>query len=157
MLLRMYAWIDSTPLSIALRHSRVAVPIIETIHLLAIALAVGTILVIDLSILGVGIRRQAVPKITSELAPWTGIGFGAAAATGLFLFWSEAAKMSCKPIFWAKLALLAIAFAFHFTAHRRVTATALPIAPGRERVTAGVSLALWFGVAFGGKAVGLIG
>jgi hypothetical protein len=81
-----YTWIDDSPVSLALRNSRVAVPIVETIHLLAIALGVGTIMVIDLSILGVAMRRQAVPKIARELAPWTWIGFGVALATGLLLF-----------------------------------------------------------------------
>jgi hypothetical protein len=155
MFLQWYTWIDDTPVSLALRNSRVAVPIVETIHLLAIALAVGTIMVIDLSILGVGMRRQAVPKIAHELAPLTWIGFGAALATGLLLFWSEAAKISCKPIFWVKMGLLAATFVFHLTAHRQATMPGPPMAPGRARMTAGLSLTLWFAVAFGGKAVAL--
>jgi len=150
-----YTWIDNSPVSLALRNSRVAVPIVETIHLLAIALAVGTIMVIDLSILGVGMRRQAVPKIARELAPWTWIGFGVALATGLLLFWSEAAKISCKPVFWVKMGLLAATFVFHLTVHRQATMPDPPMAPGRARMTAVLSLTLWFAVAFGGKAVAL--
>jgi hypothetical protein len=155
MSLQWYTWIDDSSVSLALRNSRVAVPIVETIHLLAIALAVGTIMVVDLSILGVGMRRQAVPKIAHELAPLTWIGFGAALATGLLLFWSEAAKISCKPIFWVKMGLLAATFVFHLTAHRQATMPGPPMAPGRARMTAGLSLTLWFAVAFGGKAVAL--
>ena len=155
MSLQWYTWIDDSSVSLALRNSRVAVPIVETIHLLAIALAVGTIMVVDLSILGVGMRRQAVPKIAHELAPLTWIGFGVALATGLLLFWSEAAKISCKPIFWVKMGLLAATFVFHLTAHRQATMPGPPMAPGRARMTAGLSLTLWFAVAFGGKAVAL--
>jgi hypothetical protein len=133
----------------------VAVPIVETIHLLAIALAVGTIMVIDLSILGVGMRREALPKIARELAPWTWNGFGVVLATGLLLFWSEAAKISCKPVFWVKMGLLAATFAFHLTVHSKATMPDPPMTPGRARMTAGLSLTLWFAVAFGGKAVAL--
>jgi len=155
MALQWYTWIDDSSISLALRNSRVAVPIVETIHLLAIALAVGTIMVIDLSILGVGMRRQAVPKITRELAPLTWIGFGVALLTGLLLFWSEAAKISCKPVFWVKMGLLAATFVFHLTVHRRATMPDPSMAPGRARMTAALSLTLWFAVAFGGKAVAL--
>jgi hypothetical protein len=150
-----YTWIDDSRISLALRNSRVAVPIVETIHLLAIALAVGTIMMIDLSILGVGMRRQAVPKIARELAPLTWIGLGVAFATGLLLFWSEAAKISCKPVFWLKMALLAATFVFHLTVHRQATMPDPPMAEGRARMTAALSLTLWFAVAFGGKAVAL--
>jgi hypothetical protein len=155
MSLQWYTWIDDSSVSLALRNSRVAVPIVETIHLLAIALAVGTIMVIDLSILGVGIRRQAVPKIARELAPFTWIGLGVALVTGLLLFWSEAAKISCKPVFWVKMGLLAATFVFHLTVHRQATILDPLMAPGRARLTAAVSLTLWFAVAFGGKAVAL--
>ena len=155
MSLQWYTWIDDSSISLALRNSRVAVPIVETIHLLAIALAIGTIMVIDLSILGVGMRRQAVPKIARELSPLTWIGFGVALATGLLLFWSEAAKISCKPVFWVKMGLLAATFVFHLTVHRQATTLDPLMAPGRARLTAAVSLTLWFAVAFGGKAVAL--
>jgi hypothetical protein len=155
MSLQWYTWIDDSSVSLALRNSRVAVPIVETIHLLAIALAAGAIMVIDLSILGVGIRRQAVPKIARELAPFTWIGLGVALVTGLLLFWSEAAKISCKPVFWVKMGLLAATFVFHLTVHRQATILDPLMAPGRARLTAAVSLTLWFAVAFGGKAVAL--
>jgi hypothetical protein len=153
----LFQWIESTPLSALVRSSRVAIPIIETIHLLAIALAVGTILVIDLSILGIAMRRESVPRIARELAPWTWCGFGATLVTGILLFWAEAVKISCKPVFWAKLALLMAAFAFHLTAHQKLIGAAEPLQGVQARLTAGMSLAFWFGVAFGGKAIGLFG
>ncbi|MBV9507052.1 MAG: hypothetical protein JO323_18830 [Acidobacteriia bacterium] len=139
-----------------IRSSRVAVPVIEIIHLLAVALAIGTIMVIDLSVLGLAVRRQAVPRIARELAPWTRAGFGVVFATGILLFSAEAAKMSSKPIFWAKLVLLAGAVAFHLTAHRDLVLPANPLDSARARWTAAASLALWFAVAFGGKAIGLL-
>jgi hypothetical protein len=138
--------IETSPVAALMRGSQVAVPLIETVHLLAIALAVGTIMVVDLSVLGIALRRETVPKISLELAHWTRRGFGVAIATGVLLFCSEAVKMGCKPLFWAKLALLAAAFTFYFTGERR-----------RTPITAIASLLLWLGVAFGGKAVGLFG
>jgi uncharacterized membrane protein len=150
-------WIQSTPLSAWIRGSRAAIPIIETIHLLAMALAVGTIMVIDLSVLGVALRRESVPRIERELAAWTWTGFGVTLFTGILLFLAEAEKVGCKPVFWVKLALLAGAFMYHLTVHRQLCATGEPLAGARARLSAGLSLALWFGVAFGGKAIGLFG
>ncbi len=152
-----FHWMQSMPLSACIRGSRAAIPIIETIHLLAMALAAGTIMVIDLSILGVALRRESVPRIARELGPWTWGGFGVTLFTGILLFLAEAEKMACKPVFWAKLALLAGAFTYHLTIHRQLCAAKEPFALARARLTAGASLALWFGVAFGGKAIGLFG
>jgi hypothetical protein len=150
-------WIARTPLNAALRSSRVAVPVIETIHLLAVALAVGTIMVIDMSVLGVALRRDAVPRIAREMDPWIWSGLGCALITGVVLFCAEAAKVSCKPVFWVKLAFLAGTFVFHLTAHRKLLLRAHPLEGARARWIAGISLALWFSVAFGGKAIGLFG
>jgi hypothetical protein len=149
--------IETSPVGALMRGSRVAVPVIETVHLLAIALAVGTIMVIDLSVLGIALRRETVPRISRELAPWTQSGFGVALATGVLLFCAEAVKMGCKPLFWSKLALLAGAFAFYFTAERKMALTAKSMTIMRARLIAVASLLFWFGVAFGGKAVGLFG
>lgn len=146
--------IETAPIGAIMRSSRVAIPVIETVHLLAIALAVGTIMVIDLSVLGIALRRETVPKISGELAPWTRSGFVVALVTGVLLFCSESVKMGCRPLFWAKLALLAVAFGFYFAVERKL---ASPIPSFRARITAIASLLLWFGVAFGGKAVGLFG
>jgi hypothetical protein len=138
-----------------MRSSRVAIPIVETIHLLAIAMAVGTIMVIDLSVLGLALRREAVPRMARELSAFTWTGFAVALATGIALFGSEAVKLAPKPVFWIKLALLAVAFLFHLTAHRSLVTLPVSLESARARLTAAMSLALWFGVAFGGKAVGL--
>jgi hypothetical protein len=138
--------IEISSLGALMRGSRVAVPLIEIVHLLGIALAVGSIMVIDLSILGLALRRETVPRISRELAPWTRSGFAVALVTGILLFCSESVKMGCKPLFWGKLALLVGGFAFYFTAERR-----------RTPVTAIASLLVWFGVVLGGKAVGLFG
>jgi hypothetical protein len=138
--------IEMSPLGALMRGSRVAVPVVETVHLLAIALAVGTIMIVDLSVLGLALRRETVPRISIELAPWTWSGFAVALFTGILLFCSESVKMGCKPLFWGKLVLLAGGFAFYFLAERK-----------RTPFTAIASLLVWFGVAFGGKAVGLFG
>jgi hypothetical protein len=138
--------IEMSPLGALMRGSHVAIPLIEIVHLLGIALAVGSIMVIDLSVLGLALRRETVPRIARELAPWTRSGFAVALVTGILLFCSESVKMGCKPLFWGKLTLLAAGFAFYFTAERK-----------RTPVSAIASLLVWFGVAFGGKAVGLFG
>jgi hypothetical protein len=138
--------IEISPVGALMRGSHVAVPLIEIVHLLGIALAVGSIMVIDLSILGLGLRRETVPRISGELTPWTRSGFAVALITGILLFCSESVKMGCKPLFWCKLALLVGGFAFYFTAERK-----------RTPATAIASLLVWFGVVFGGKAVGLFG
>jgi hypothetical protein len=53
------------------------------------------------------------------------------------------------------MGLLAATFVFHLTVHRQASMPDPPMAPGRARMTAVLSLTMWFAVAFGGKAVAL--
>ena len=76
-------------------------------------------------------------------------------ASGISLFMSESIKCYYSPAFWVKMTALLLALIFMFTFRRRVVRTGLtPDRAGIGRVTAVVSLSLWFGVAWGGRWIG---
>jgi hypothetical protein len=154
-MLPVFEWLQHTYLAETIRHSAALIASLEIVHLIGLALLLGSILMVDLSLLGLGIPSQPVSRIARELDVFTAIGLGIMLASGPFILSSEAVKCSKTPAFWVKMALLALAIAFHFTIHRR-TARAQPPAPRpRARMVAGLSLALWFGVALAGKGIAI--
>jgi hypothetical protein len=154
-LLSVFRWMQQTPVGQTIRHSASLIALLEIIHLIGLALLLGTILMVDLSLLGHGIGRHPVSRIARELSNWTLAGLAIMFASGPLILFSEAVKCYRTPAFWIKMVLLATALAFHFTIHRKVTRAEPPVQHAAARFVAGISLALWFGVALAGKAIAI--
>ena len=135
-----------------MRQSLWLFPVIECIHLLALSLLFGTVLAVDLRMLGLGLRAQPSSELARKLQPWMVGALSTSIVTGIPMLLSEAVKCYYSPPFWYKMSLLALAIIFSFTV-RRIVARSEPgrIAPALVRLTALVSLALWYGVGFSGR------
>jgi len=90
----------------SIRESLWTFPVIETIHILALALSVGMIIMLDLRLIGAGMRHAPAGQIMGQLKKWYLIGFGTMITSGVLLFWSEAAKCYRSNSFRIKLVLL---------------------------------------------------
>ena len=119
-------------------------PVIETIHTIGLAVLIGTIVLVDLRLLGLGVRSQRVSDLAAGLAAWTRAGFAAMLVTGPVLFTSDTTRYLKNPAFAFKMVFLALALIWHFTAHRR---------PRSPRAAAVVSLALWTLVVLCGRGI----
>jgi hypothetical protein len=113
-------------------------PILEAIHVMGLALSVGTIVMVDLWLLGFG--GQEHPN--AKLAVWTWAGFAVMLITGAALFLSNVQRYLHNSGFIVKMGLLALALLAHFTVHRRGT-----------RFGAILSLTLWSLVVISAKAI----
>jgi hypothetical protein len=153
-LLPVFEWMESTPVAQTLRHSASLIALLESIHLIGLALLLGAILMVDLSLLGLGIGRSPASRIARELHGWTVAGLVIMLLSGPVLLSSEAIRCYRTPAFWVKMALLAIAVIFHFTIHKRVVFEEPP-ALRRARWAACLSLGLWTSVALAGKAIAI--
>ena len=71
MLLPFFRWCDSTAVGEAIRDSRILFPIIESFHLFALTVLLGTVFVLNLRLLGAGLRRQPAELVARSLAPFT--------------------------------------------------------------------------------------
>ena len=69
-----FEWLQDTPLAQTIRHSAALIALLEIIHLIGLTLLIGTILMVDLSLLGLGIGRQPVSRIARELNLFTALG-----------------------------------------------------------------------------------
>ncbi len=149
-----FLWADNTAVSAAIRDSRVLFPIIETIHLFALTVLFGTVIVLNLRLMGVGLRKQSLGTVSRALAPLTFGSLAVMLLSGFALFLSEAMKCYENPPFFFKMTMLFFAIAFHWSVIRwlvRKNGTASRIV---SVLAAAVSLTLWFSVGAGGRAIG---
>jgi len=151
----LFQWCDSTWISVAIRDSTWAFAVVEILHLLGLAMLLGSLVVFHLRLLGFGMRRQAVPVLAGELRPWTVGGLTVMVVTGALMFFSEALKCYASPPFAVKMMLLVAAVALQVAVFRRARlmkdGTRLPV---WAKPAAGLSLLLWFGVGVAGRAIG---
>ena len=151
-LLPVFQWLEDTTIGVVIRESLWLFPVIEAVHLLALALIGGTILIVDLRLLGFGIRSQSSAALAKSLHPWLVGGLITMVATGVPMFLSEAIKCYYSPPFWYKMSFFAVALVYTFTVRKRVAAAeAARLGPIWGRLTALASLALWFCVGFSGR------
>ena len=136
-------------------------PFLESIHVIAAAMVVGSILMVDLRLLGLAAKRYPITILSKELVPWSIGTFVIATITGFGMFITRAASHVVNPAFQWKIFLLVLAGAnmtyFHFMVYKRVadwnTSDTTPV---QLKLIGSVSLFLWAGVMLAGRWVGHI-
>jgi hypothetical protein len=145
-------WCWNLPVSVAIRGAPWPFPALEILHIVGLILVFGTVLIVDLRLLGVLLRQEPAWQISADLTRWAWPGFALQLLTGPLLFAANSRKFYNSPFFRFKLILLVLAVAFHFTVVRRVSAS---IDAGVARWAGGVSLALWAAVILSGVSIEL--
>lgn len=151
-------WLGDTPWSVALLESYYVWPLVESTHVLTLALFVGTAVMMDLRLVGVAFRGVPVSSFTGRLLPWTRVGFAIMVVTGLLLFYSAPLRYYHNLFFRIKVVLLVVAglnvWLFHSRIHRTVAEWGDDFtAPRAARMAGVVSLVVWTGVVFSGRLV----
>jgi len=159
MLLNICQWIYQTPLSISVRESIWVYPILNVLHCAGILLVAGTIVVVDLRLLGVGLRYLPVSSVVGQVVPWALWGFGFMLVTGSLMAWSEPLRLYKSLFFPWKLLFLAVAglnaLFFHLGIYRKVKAWDFAtVTPARARLAGVVSIVCWICVIAAGRAIG---
>ncbi len=148
-------WIQYSAPLVEMRSSPWIFPAIATVHLFGLAIIGGAVLLVDLRLLGFGLRRQRAADIVRDADRWLIRGLWIALPTGVLLFMCFATKYYFLTFFWVKLAALFLVLFFTFSVRRNVALAGDDGAsPARNRVVAVVSLSLWTTVALGGRYIG---
>lgn len=150
-----FHWCDNTLISEWVRGGIWQFPMIETIHILALAMLYGCIAIISLRLMGVLMRGWTVAGITKEVMPYLNWSLVLILVSGAMLYLSEATKAYDNVAFWLKIYLLSAALIFHFGVVRRVTRR-----DNVPRLTGffvgAISLFLWLGIGCAGRAIGFV-
>jgi hypothetical protein len=154
--------LEATPWGTAVRENTWLFPTIESVHVLALVLVVGSIMVVDLRLLNLASRQRSVKELTDDVLPWTWSAFALAAVTGALLFSSSAMRYSGIWQFEAKMCMLVLAAinmavfhlgAFRSVAHWDKAETRPPLA---ARLAGGISLGIWVIIVALGRWIGFV-
>ena len=145
---------EASWLGALIRDSVWLFPVIEAVHLLGLCLLGGAVLLVDLRLLGLGLRNYPTALIARGALPWLRAGVIVMLTSGFLLFISEAVKCFHNPSFWVKMNTLPFALLFALVVKQQLAVRQPEIAPWLSRVLATVSLALWFTVAMAGRWIG---
>ncbi|MET0238999.1 MAG: DUF6644 family protein [Sphingobium sp.] len=146
--------LSESSLAIALTDSEWAFPALESIHVIALTLVIGSIAIVDLRLLGLASRERDAAPLIRAILPLTWVAFAFAALTGVLLFVANPISYVANTAFLVKLSLLVLAGAnmllFHVFAQKHL-ATEGALAP---RLSGAASLTLWIAIVTAGRWIG---
>ncbi len=154
-MLPFFTWCEHSRIGQTIQGSVWLFPVIESIHLVGLGVIAGAVLVVDMRLLGIGLRSRSVEQVAEDARPWLIGSLALMFASGALLFLSEATKCYYSFPFWIKMSSLLLAIFFTFAVKSCVIRHKLDLRyPLLAKATAVVSLGLWFGVAWGGRWIG---
>ena len=139
------------------RDSKYGMPVVQSFHLLGLTVLLSTVLVVDLRLAGIGMKEYRLSWIAGQLKAWTLGAIALVISSGLLIFLATPDKYLDSRPFRLKMALLVLAVLFHFLVLRRFTRSEADLRSRAAKiVVACVSLTLWFGVGWAGRAIAFI-
>jgi hypothetical protein len=149
-----FIWLGKTPPGLFLAQSTAAFAATESVHIVALALVGGAILVADLAVLGVLLKTTSILVVMRQLRVLYAAALVLVAASGVLLVAAGPYKYFTNPLFPLKLSLLLTALILQWTLARRLRQREK--IDRKARVLAAASLVLWTGVVIAGRWLGLI-
>ena len=150
-------WCNGTFFGHGIRDSVWLFPFVEIFHLLALGVLGGTILILNMRLLGLRFPDEPVSELERDVRPWMLGSLAVMLVSGFLLFSTEAVKMYGNAGFRFKMLFLFLVLVFTFTIHRKVaTSEEGQISPVWRKAAAVVSLLLWAGVGLGGRSIGYV-
>ena len=136
------------PANNPLNNNEWSFPLFECIHIAAFALSVGTIAIVDLRMLGAGLRRYKPSQLAQDMSLWTLAGLIIVISSGLVIFTTDIFRYYYNWSFRYKIIALLVAIIYHYTIHRKAAMSNWTGAGGK--LVAVVSLLLWISIVFAG-------
>jgi hypothetical protein len=155
-------WLGATAASAVIQNVSWIIPLVQTIHILAIAIVLSSVAMLDLRLLGVAGKRVTISDMAERFLPWIWGALIVLASTGAILIIGEPNRSLMNPAFQIKMALVvsAIAVTLIFQHTVRRNAAFWDLSPSRRRsarLTALISLAIWLAIAICGRLIAYIG
>jgi hypothetical protein len=146
------------PSSIAVRESIYGYTALLSLHVLAMCLFFGLVLMMDLRLMGVGNMRTPFSQLQRRLFPWQILGMLVSAVTGVILIYGQPSRFYTNIFFYVKMVMMFVAainaLAFHQSSYHTVSrwdAGGPP--PASAKLSGVLSIALWAGVVVAGRLI----
>jgi hypothetical protein len=125
-----------------------AFPLTECFHITSFALSIGTIMLVDLRLLGLALKRASPAQLVKDTGIWTLVGLIVVIFSGLLIFSSDPLRYTYNAGFQWKMIALVVAILFNYTIHRKVAVSGA--SDGTQKLVGALSVLLWVLVPFGG-------
>jgi hypothetical protein len=145
----------ATPVSTGIRETAGVIPTTQSLHILAIAVVIGSALVMELRLAGVLATDESPQAVVRRYLGWLWAGVAVLVATGTILVVGEPNRVLSNPLFWTKMGLIVFAAAFTLLFRYPILRPQFPSGQARPaalaRPLAWVSLLVWVAVIFCGR------
>jgi uncharacterized membrane protein len=153
------AYFEDSALADNIRENDNLFPLIESIHVVALCLVVGSIFMLDLRLLGLASTDRPVVRLSRAILPVTWGAFTVAFITGFLMFMSNATKYLANGFFVAKMCLLVVAglnmLIFHAISARDMPQWEKQASPPlRARLAGAFSILFWISIVACGRWIG---
>ena len=151
-------WLAQTPLSLAIQTHNWVIPTIQSVHIVAIGVVVGSVLMIDLRVLGWAGQDQTLTETVARFGPWLSWSLTVLLITGLLMVVGEPARELLSFSFWLKMSLVALgtvvaaAFRIALRRHERQWEASLVARPATKPLAI-LTLLIWVGIIILGRLI----
>jgi len=151
-------WLQGTPVAVSVAEEWF--PLVESVHVITLAIVAGTIFLVDTRLLGLSSTRLPFSHVSERLLPWTWIAFCCSVLTGTLMFMANATGYYDNTPLRVKMVLLLLAglnmLYFQKVTFRSVAAWDGGRAPFGARLAGLISMGLWCGVIGFGRWIGFV-
>jgi uncharacterized membrane protein len=151
-------WLQGTPLAVSIAEEWF--PLVESLHVITMAIVAGTLFVVDTRLAGLTSTRLSFSHISDRLLPWTWGAFACSVVTGALMFMANATGYYDNTPFRVKMLLLLLAglnmLYFQRVTFRTVSAWDAGRPPSAARLAGVISIGLWCGVIGFGRWIGFV-
>ncbi len=154
----LFEYVDAIPSSIALRESQYAWAWVTVSHVMSMCLFAGTIIMMDVRLVGLGNMDTPFSQVQRRLFPWQIVGMTLSTISGLALVFAQPLKFYDNIFFWGKMVMMLLAgvnaLAFHYIAYDTVRVwDTKAVTPYPARLAGAVSLVLWTMIILSGRLI----
>jgi len=149
-------WLSQTPISLWIQGVSWVIPAVQSVHILAITVVVGAVLMTDMKLLNIAGHGMTVSAMTKRFLPWMWVALIVLLVSGTILITAEPKRDLTNNIFRLKMILLIVAVtitaAFQEVIRRNADAWGeTPSKRWSARVIAVTTLAIWIGIIMCGR------
>ena len=154
-------WLANTPISMVIQTVSWIIPMVQSIHIMAVTIVVGSVLMVDMKLLGVVGRGSPISGATRRYLPWIWVALVVLLLTGSILTMAEPRRELINNVFRLKMALIlivcAVTGAFQLAVSRNASAWGeTPSNQWSARLLAIGTLAVWIAIIFCGRWIAYV-
>ena len=154
MFLHLCGWLQDNSFIAAINGTSWTAAALEIVHYFSMFILVGSMVIVDLRVLGFVGRQQDATEIADRLFPWIWISFALNFLSGFLMFAGSATSYYRNDIFYDKVAVVLLAIVANIVVEQRISKwNRLPAMPASAKLLAAVSIALWIGAIVAGVEV----